>query len=136
MGAPEERAAAARQRRSRALLFAVGVVLAGVGGCWLVFRSLDQPPHYLEPYRLRNLLTVSKLYRKDTGRFPSTADGLGALVPKYMSTLPDDGWGRPYRYESDGGSVRIWTLGRDGVSGGSGADEDLSVQFPPAPSVR
>lgn len=131
MDAPEERARAARRRTSRALVFVSAVVLAGFGGCWLLYRTLEQPPQLLEPYRLRNLLNAAKLYRKDTGRFPSTAQGLGPLAPKYVATVADDGWGRPYLYESDGGSVRIRTLGRDGLEGGSGADADLSVEFPP-----
>jgi hypothetical protein len=132
MGAPQERARAARRRTLHALLFVSCVVLAGFGGCWFLYRTLEQPPQLLEPYRLRNLLNAAKLYRKDTGRFPSTVDGLGPLAPKYVSSIGEDGWGRPYRYESDGGSARIWTLGRDGLPGGSGADADLSVQFPPA----
>lgn len=132
MGAPEERAQAARRRTSRALIFVTAVVLAGFGGCWLLYRSIEQPPQVLEPYRLRNLLNAAKLYRKDTGRFPSTQEGVGRLAPKYIATVSDDGWGRPYQYESDGGSVRIWTLGRDGLPGGTGADADISVQFPPS----
>lgn len=123
--------AAARRRRRRALLFAGAVVLAGAASCWVVYRALEQPPQYLEPSRLRTLLNAAKLYRKDTGRFPSTAEGLGALAPRYIAVLTDDGWGRAYHYESDGGSVRIWTLGRDGLPGGEGADTDLVVQFPP-----
>jgi len=132
MGAPEERVQAARRRTSAALVFVTGVVLAGFAGCWLLYRTLEQPPQLLEPYRLRNLLNAAKLYRKDTGRFPSTSQGLGPLAPKYIASVTDDGWGRPYGYESDGGSARIWTLGRDGTPGGAGADADLSVQFPPA----
>jgi|GEM_PF-4592819 len=134
MEAPEERAQAAHQRRARARLFAVAVVLASLGGCWVLYRTLAQPPELLEPYRLRTLLNAAKLYRIDTGRFPSTVEGLGRLAPKYVARVGTDGWGRPYRYESDGGSARIWTLGRDGVPGGAGPDADLSVQFPPAPA--
>jgi general secretion pathway protein G len=134
MGAPEERAAAARGRRARALLFVAVVVLAGLGSCWALFGALDQPPQLLEPYRLKRLLNAAKLYRRDTGRYPATVDGLRPLAPKYLASIPDDGWGRPYHYESDGGSVRIWTLGRDGLPGGTGADADLAVQFPPAPA--
>jgi len=122
----------ARRRRRRALVFAGGVVLAGVASCWVLYQALEQPPQYLEPSRLRTLLNAAKLYRKDTGRFPSTAEGLTPLAPHYLATIPDDGWGRAYRYESDGGSVRIGTLGRDGLPGGVGADADLWVQFPPA----
>jgi general secretion pathway protein G len=133
MGAPEERARAARRRMLGSLVFVTGVLLAGVGSCWVLYRMLEQPPQLLEPYRLRTLLNAARLYRKDTGRFPSTTEGLGRLAPKYVATMSNDGWGRPYLYESDGGSARIWTLGRDGALGGSGADADLSVEFPPAP---
>jgi general secretion pathway protein G len=132
MEAAEERARAARRRSSRALIFVAGVVLAGFGGCWLLYRTLEEPPQVLEPYRLHTLLNAAKLYRKDTGRFPSTVDGLAPLAPKYIASVSEDGWGRPYHYESDGGSARIWTFGRDGAPGGVGADADLSVQFPPA----
>ncbi len=132
MGAPEERARPARRRTWGALAFVSGVVVVGFGGCWLLYRSIEQPPQVLEPSRLLKLLNAAKLYRKDTGRFPSTVQGLEPLAPKYISTVGDDGWGRPYHYESDGGSARIWTLGRDGLPGGSGADADVSVQFPPA----
>ena len=132
MEAAEERAQAARRRSSRALIFVAGVVLAGFGGCWLLYRTLDEPPQVLEPYRLHTLLNAAKLYRKDTGRFPSTVEGLAPLAPKYIASVSEDGWGRPYHYESDGGSAHIWTWGRDGAPGGSGADADLSVQFPPA----
>ncbi len=132
MDASEERAQAARRRGSQARLFAAAVVLLAFGGCWLLYRMLAEPPELLEPYRLRNLLNAAKLYRMDTGRFPSTAEGLGKLAPKYVARVGQDGWGRPYHYESDGGSARIWTLGRDGVEGGMGPDADLSAQFPPA----
>jgi general secretion pathway protein G len=132
MDAPEERARAARSRRAGSLVFVTGVVLAGFGGCWVLYRTLEQPPQLLEPYRLKTLLNAARLYRKDTGRFPSTAEGLGKLAPKYVASIAEDGWGRPYLYESDGGSARIWTLGRDGAPGGAGADADLTVQFPPA----
>ena len=134
MGAPEELAQAAHRRGSQARLFAVAVILLALGSCWLVYRVLAQPPELLEPYRLRNLLNAAKLYRMDTGRFPSTAEGLGKLAPKYIGHVGNDGWGRPYLYESDGGSAHIWTLGRDGVPGGAGPDADLSVRFPPAPN--
>jgi general secretion pathway protein G len=132
MGAPQQRASPARRRTPGALVFVTGVVVAGFGGCWLLYRTLEQPPQLLEPYRLRNLLNAAKRYRMDTGRFPSTGQGLSPLAPKYIATLSEDGWGRPYLYESDGGSARIWTLGRDGVPGGTGADADIAVQFPPS----
>ncbi|MBO9623685.1 MAG: type II secretion system major pseudopilin GspG [Sphingomonas sp.] len=78
-------------------------------------------------------------YRLDNGAFPTTEQGLKALVERttvpplpaafpdggYLSTMPQDPWGRPYVYESDGHSYRIVSLGRDGKQGGEGVDADI-----------
>ena len=74
------------------------------------------------------------LYRLDVGHYPSNEQGLQALVaaPSGVSgwngpylrrnTLPNDPWGRPYRYTYPGehGIFDIYTLGADGRSGGEG----------------
>ena len=80
-------------------------------------------------------------YRLDTGRYPSTEQGLRALVERpsdeakwsgpYLSkALPADPWGRSYAYRNPGDSGRefeLSSLGKDGQVGGSGLDADLSV---------
>ncbi len=80
-------------------------------------------------------------YRLDTGHYPSTAQGLKALLerssdePKwsgpYLSrALPPDPWGNSYVYRNPGLSGRdfdLSSLGKDGQVGGSGADADLSL---------
>ena len=78
-------------------------------------------------------------YRLDVGRFPSTEQGLQALVSKpatgakwdgpYLEkTLPLDPWGHPYVYVSPGehGDVDISSTGRDGRPGGDGLDADIT----------
>ena len=78
-------------------------------------------------------------YRLDVGRFPSTEQGLQALVSKpatvakwdgpYLEkTLPLDPWGQPYVYASPGehGDVDISSTGRDGRPGGDGLDADIT----------
>jgi len=79
-----------------------------------------------------------KLYRMDNLSYPSTRDGLKALVAKpvdskrwkgpYIETLPKDPWGRPYHYASPGThstEIDIYTLGADNAKGGSGVDADI-----------
>ena len=82
-----------------------------------------------------------KLYRLDNQRYPTTEQGLAALVTSptiaplapnwkpggYLEKLPRDPWGRPYQYLNPGlkGDVDIFTYGADGQPGGSGADADI-----------
>ena len=79
-------------------------------------------------------------YRLDLQRYPSAEQGLAALRarpdadprwrgPYLKRALPADPWGRPYRYERpgpQGREYRVYSLGADGVPGGSGEDADLS----------
>ena len=80
-------------------------------------------------------------YRLDTSHYPRTDQGLKALAerpsdePKwsgpYLSkALPTDPWGKPYLYKNpgdDGHEFDVVTLGRDGQTGGTGLDADISV---------
>jgi general secretion pathway protein G len=72
-------------------------------------------------------------YRIDVGRYPSTAQGLAALVerpegearwsgPYLAKAVPLDPWGRPYQYRAPtaDGDFELSSLGRDGQAGGSG----------------
>ncbi len=88
---------------------------------------------------LRALESALKLYRLDNFRYPTTDEGLEALVTPpndpnarwpeggYLDRLPVDPWDRPYQYLSPGnqGEFDIFTLGRDGQQGGEGLDADI-----------
>ncbi|MEH3099188.1 type II secretion system major pseudopilin GspG [Sphingomonas adhaesiva] len=81
-----------------------------------------------------------ELYRLQMGTYPTTQQGLAALVSPpagadaaryqaggYVKRLPKDPWGRDYLYASPGqhGQADVWTLGADGKDGGDGIDADI-----------
>jgi general secretion pathway protein G len=78
-------------------------------------------------------------YRLDTGRYPSTEQGLKALVekqgdekrwhgPYLQKSLPSDPWGRPYIYRAPGekDEYDLLSYGKDGSPGGSDEAADIS----------
>lgn len=86
-----------------------------------------------------NLTQALKLYKLDNLRYPSTDQGLQALVARpsagpqplnwkpYLDKLPQDPWGQPYQYLNPGlkGEVDVFSFGADGKSGGTGRDADI-----------
>jgi general secretion pathway protein G len=77
-------------------------------------------------------------FRLDVGRYPTTQEGLSALVtnpggtqswegPYLKKALPNDPWGKPYQYQSPGshGDFDLYSYGRDGTPGGEGEDKDV-----------
>ena len=86
-----------------------------------------------------NLTQALKLYKLDNLRYPTTEQGLQALVAKpstgpqplnwkpYLDKLPQDPWGQPYQYLNPGlkGEVDVFSFGADGKSGGTGRDADI-----------
>lgn len=89
-----------------------------------------------------------KLYRLDNGRYPTSEQGLAALVTKpnteplpqnwktngYLDKLPKDPWGHDYKYLQPGvhGEIDVFTQGADGAPGGEGQDADIGNWVPPA----
>ena len=81
-------------------------------------------------------------YRLDVGRYPSTEEGLAALLtapntagakwngPYLKKGVPLDPWGHPYQYRAPGakGDYEIVSLGKDGQPGGTGDAADISSQ--------
>jgi general secretion pathway protein G len=79
------------------------------------------------------------LFKLDTGIYPTTGQGLAALVHKpsggpqlrkynpegYIQKIPEDPWGNPYVYLSDGQSFVLKCLGADGEQGGEGKNADI-----------
>jgi general secretion pathway protein G len=90
---------------------------------------------------IKSLEGALNLYKLDNGFYPTTDQGLDALVRKpdtaplprkwreggYLSRIPQDPWGRPYKYLSPGehGDVDLYSLGADGEPGGEGKDADV-----------
>jgi general secretion pathway protein G len=86
-----------------------------------------------------NLMQALKLYKLDNQRFPSSEQGLKALIAKpstepvpsnwkpYLDKLPNDPWGRPYLYVNPGikAEVDVMSFGADGQSGGEGNNADI-----------
>lgn len=88
--------------------------------------------------QIERLGGILDLYRLDTGHYPSTEDGLEALLEApaqaagwngpYLKKADSliDPWGRPYEYQSPGshGAYDLFTLGADASEGGEGEDAD------------
>jgi len=90
---------------------------------------------------ISTLMSALKLYKLDNQRYPTTEQGLQALIQKptsgpsangwkeggYVERLPKDPWGNNYQYLSPGlhGEVDISSLGADGQPGGTGEDADV-----------
>jgi general secretion pathway protein G len=84
-----------------------------------------------------------EMYRLDTMTYPSSTDGLQALVAPppgmaqperyrqggYIKRLPNDPWGNPYRYAYPGqrGAFDVFSLGADGKEGGEGENADIGT---------
>jgi general secretion pathway protein G len=89
---------------------------------------------------ISNIENAMKFYRLDNFAYPTTEQGIQALVTRpndpnvrnwkpggYMDRVPKDPWGNPYQYLNPGnnGEIDIYTLGRDGRPGGEGLDGDI-----------
>jgi general secretion pathway protein G len=86
-----------------------------------------------------NLMQALKLYKLDNQRFPSSNQGLNALVLRpttepvptnwkpYLDKLPNDPWGRAYQYMNPGikADVDVLSFGADGQAGGEGNNADI-----------
>lgn len=92
--------------------------------------------------QIRNIMSALNLYKLDNGQYPSTSQGLQALVTKptgfpeaknwksdgYLGKLPKDPWGNDFLYISPGsdGDYDLVSLGADGRDGGEDDNADLS----------
>lgn len=122
----------------------VVVVIMSILALVIVPRIIDRPDQARVARvqsDLSTLVNAVNLYRLDNLRYPTTEQGLQALVSAplsepvpenfaqggYIDRLPEDPWGKPYQYLSPGvhGDFDIFTFGADGVSGGSGVDADI-----------
>ena len=101
---------------------------------------------------IATLMQALKLYNLDNHRYPTTEQGLQALVSKptsgpaadgwktggYLDKLPKDPWGNPYQYSlpgTNGQPFALYSLGADGKRGGEGLDADLGY-LPPGDATK
>lgn len=91
--------------------------------------------------QIADLEKSMELFKLDVGRYPTTKEGLDALLnrpasvngwngPYIKGNVPNDPWGKPYAYNSPtpNGGVEILTLGADGTAGGTGENADIRNQ--------
>lgn len=122
----------------------VVVVILGILAAIAVPRIMDRPDVARVTKAKQDIRTIEsalKLYRLDNFRYPTTEQGLEALVEKptippepknwkpggYLERMPTDPWGEPYHYRNPGehGEIDVYTYGRDGRPGGEGTDADI-----------
>ncbi len=136
-----------RTRGSRAFTLIeimVVVVIMGVLAALVVPRLMgrtDDARILAARQDIATLMQALKLYRLDNNRYPTTEQGLQALITRpssgpvpanwktggYVDRLNKDPWGNPYQYLSPGvrGEVDLFSLGADGKPGGAGVDADV-----------
>ncbi len=122
----------------------VVVVILSILALVIVPRVIDRPDQARAARAQSDIAAISsavELYRLDNFRYPTTEQGLAALVNRptsepapanyatngYIDRLPVDPWGQPYQYLEPGvhGQFDVFTYGADGASGGSGANADI-----------
>jgi general secretion pathway protein G len=122
----------------------VVVVILGILAAIVVPKVMDRPDAARvtkAKQDIRALESALNLYKLDNYNYPSTDQGLQALVQKpagspearnwknggYVDRLPKDPWGREYVFLSPGvkASVDIFSYGADGRAGGDGIDGDI-----------
>lgn len=122
----------------------VVVVILSVLALVIVPRVIDRPDQARAARAQADIAAIASavnLYRLDNFRYPTTEQGLNALVSiptsdpvpanyatnGYIDRLPVDPWGKPYQYLTPGvhGDFDIFTYGADGAPGGDGANADI-----------
>lgn len=121
------------------VVMAILVLLAGVVGP-RVLNYLGSSKSKAAKVQIEALATSLELFHIDVGRYPSTSEGLRALVAKpasaavwngpYLkkSEVPVDPWGRDFVYAAPGkrGPFDLSSLGADGAPGGEGENADVT----------
>jgi len=134
----------ARQAGFTLIEIMVVIVILGVLAALVVPKVMSRPDEaraVAAKQDINALMQALKLYRLDNIHYPSSAQGLKALVEKpgddpvprnwkpggYLERLPKDPWGTPYQYANPGrhAEIDIWSLGVDGKEGGEGVNADI-----------
>ncbi|MGC1517568.1 MAG: type II secretion system major pseudopilin GspG [Azonexus sp.] len=135
-----------RKRHSGFTLIEVMIVIVilGVLAALIVPKVMGRPDEARIAAARQDIFTIMqslKLYKLDNRRYPTTEQGLVALVQKpsqaplpqnwsaggYLERLPNDPWGQPYQYLNPGlhGEIDVMSFGADGQPGGQGVDADI-----------
>lgn len=120
------------------------IVIIGILGAFIVPKIMGRPDEARIIAAKQDISAISqalKLYRLDNMRYPTTEQGLQALVKKstvspippnwkgngYLERLPSDPWKQSYQYLQPGlhGEFDVMSLGADGAQGGEGNDADI-----------
>ncbi|AGA88923.1 general secretion pathway protein G [Thioflavicoccus mobilis 8321] len=121
------------------VVLAILGLLAGLVGPQ-VMKFLGSSKTKTAHLQIADLAATLDLYRLEIGRYPTTEEGLEALVENPGSNsnwngpylkkakVPTDPWGNDYLYRFPGehGTFDIWSLGADGREGGDGEDADIT----------
>ena len=122
----------------------VVVSILAILGALIVPKIMDRPNEariVAAKHDIGTVVAALKLYKLDNGRYPTTEQGLQALVEKptsepvpgnwksggYLEKMPKDPWGRDYLYLNPGikREIDVMSYGADGQQGGEGFDADL-----------
>jgi len=122
----------------------VVIVILGILAALVVPRIISRPDEarvVAAKQDIASLMQALKLYRLDNQRYPTTEQGLQALVEKptstpippnwkkggYVERLPKDPWGTPYQYLNPGvhGEIDVFSYGADAAPGGEDFDADI-----------
>jgi general secretion pathway protein G len=132
------------QRGFTLLEVMVVVVILGILAALVVPKIISRPDEaraIAARQDIASLMQALKLYRLDNQRYPTTEQGLQALVARpasaplapnwkaggYVERLPGDPWGNAYQYLNPGvhGELDVFSMGADGAPGGEGNDADV-----------
>jgi general secretion pathway protein G len=115
----------------------IGLLAAYVGPKY--FAQLGKSEVTITKAQIESFSKALDTFRLDVGRYPTSEEGLGALLtkpatapkwngPYLQKAVPADPWSHPYVYRSPGskGDYDIMSYGRDGQPGGTGEDADIT----------
>ncbi len=122
----------------------VVVVILGVLGALIIPNIIGRPDEARVTAARSDIQQISnalELYRLDNGQYPSSDQGLDALVEEpagypearnwspdgYLKRLPVDPWGEPYLYFSEDRSIEVYSFGVDRKEGGEGVNADIRL---------
>jgi general secretion pathway protein G len=117
----------------------IGLIMSLVGP--RVLNYLSESKIKAAKIQIQSFSSALDLFYLDAGRYPSTSEGLTALVKPatglagwngpYLKggTVPNDPWGKAYAYRSPGerSAYEILSYGADGQEGGTGTAADIST---------